>query len=868
MWYVTDVRHSRAYEETHRIAVALKTMGTSRKWDSYQRMRTRGGATSFLYQAESDSVALMSVPESYGGPNKLSDDQAEKTALWLKQYGIENFCPGEERIHRFCCEVNNCIGELLGESSSVDTGAVLWSSELYKRDQKNFEGGRGPRDRDGSQFWDDSASVASDLDRRFSPGRPSSSIRDLRAMSARNISQQSFDSGRFSFSRASNPALSEVGDGQDYFSPSSPVPTIDTTTTYWSPFQAALTSSTTTSRAHSPTTSVTNLSNSFSHPNHHQLPSHFHHSTGRPGTSASSNETVYQQRLSEEKTRFFGDLRRTLTSLLLSDLGNLVFALGSETDSWFGKLGQDCIDRREALERVQRQIVVKEKRKSNRNSLKPRIIEKKKSFGDLRNAPGEAAPQAPPPGSEASQPADAQPQLHPQPPDTPSSLGNDSSTATSDTITTKNQQSPRKDATPEFPFTKAYQRLLRMFCVHPNPYAKLNALFELEHLIAASFSSGGSRRKLARLTRLDIGVSPPENAASPAVRSKPLEDAIDNVKERRSQAMIIQPAAAAAAASSFGTPLSPNRAGSIAETRSIMSVNPAATDATTLVLQSLFRDPSIRPKSLFRDLQFIAAFVSSSVLDRTERGMAFWDTGLAALSLKHEVCQTMVERADEIVRVHTERPKRAAAAATASSTSSASTASGAAASAASAPHDATPQPPPGMPVPASALPLADAARMWTITAKEGDPTSQRELALFYLSNPELIDRTTLPHSKPREVFKQALMEKYSAVSTGGSRYASSYNSHHHHHHHGHHGGGSGAAVSGPGSAGGRPGTSGAEGPGGPGGGGAAVGPGGGGDVRSDPALMCVAIHWMEAAGRGGDELAKTFLGQNEIMGLG
>src|SRR3569833_50303 len=240
MWYVTDVRHSRAYEETHRIAVALKTMGTSRKWDSYQRMRTRGGATSFLYQAESDSVALMSVPESYGGPNKLSDDQAEKTALWLKQYGIERFCPGEERVDRYCCVVNNCIGELLGESSSVDTGAVLWSSELYKRDQKNFEGGRGPRDRDGSQFKNDTASVASDLDQHNTPSRPSTTKRDQRAMSARNISQQSFDSGRFSFSRASSPALSEVGDGQDYFSPSSPVPTIDTTTTYWSPYQAAL----------------------------------------------------------------------------------------------------------------------------------------------------------------------------------------------------------------------------------------------------------------------------------------------------------------------------------------------------------------------------------------------------------------------------------------------------------------------------------------------------------------------------------------------------------------------------------------------------------------------------------------------------
>ncbi len=817
MWYVTDVRVSRPYTDSRRIAVALKTMGNSRKWDSYQRMRqslSRGGPVSYLFQAETDSVALMATPVEQGGPNKLSDDQAEKTSQWLQQYGIENFCQGEERIHRFSCEINNCINELLGEGSSVDTGAVLWSSELYKRDQRNFEGGRAARDRDSTHFWDDSVSVTSDLDRRFSPtSRPTSTIRDLRSLSARNMSQQSFDSGRYSFSRAST-AFSEPGEGQDYFNAASPAPTIDTTATYWSPFQAAMTSSATASRAHSPTTSVTNLSSSFAHPNHLNLPSHSHQSTGRPGTSASSNETVYQQRLSEAKTRFFSDLRQTLTSLLLSDLGNLVFALGSETDAWFGSTGQDCIERREALERDVRQAAIKDKRKSNRNSLKQRVIERIRSSGDLRGVAGEASS-----ASEDKGDSDA------QPPDTPSSLGNDSSAATSDTATAQSQSS-RKDSTPEFPFTKAYQRLLRMFSVHPNPYVKLNALFELEHLIIASLTSGSSRKKLARMARPDISASAIEHASGVAVRAKPLEEAIDNVKERRSQAMV-QP-------TTLGSPVSPTRPGAMnAETRSIMSVNPANSDATSLVLQSLFRDPGIRPKTLFRDLQLIAAFVSPSILDKTERGKAFWDTGLAALSLKHEVCQTMVEVADEVVKIYTESRKGsstgAAAAASAAST---------APSAAPASHDAQISPPqatPPTPIPASSLTLADAARMWTITAKEGDPTSQRELALFYLSNPELVERTTLPLSKPREVFKQAIMEKYSAgryhayPGTSGSRAGSASSAS---------GGGSGLSGSGP------------------------------GDVRSDPALMCVAIHWMEAASLGGDELARAFLGQNEIPGLG
>ena len=37
-----------------------------------------------------------------------------------------------------------------------------------------------------------------------------------------------------------------------------------------------------------------------------------------------------------EKTAFLDELRQTLTSLLLSDLGSPVWSCGSETDAWFG----------------------------------------------------------------------------------------------------------------------------------------------------------------------------------------------------------------------------------------------------------------------------------------------------------------------------------------------------------------------------------------------------------------------------------------------------------------------------------------------------------------------------------------------------
>lgn len=884
MWYVTDVRNSAPYEFTRNIAVALKTMGTSRKWDTYQRSRQskpRGPAASYLYRTESEIVELLAASESQGGPNKLSDDQAEKTLRWLQHCGIANFCQGEERIHRFSCEIASCTDKLIGES--IVDAPVLWSSDLFMRDRRYLEtSGRSGRDRESvGTPWDDASSIMSfeSDNRRFNASaRPNSSMRgDLRAtLGQNNPSMQSFDSGRYSLSRAST-SFSEVLDAQDYFSGSlmSPVPAIDTSTTFWSPFQASISPSTATSRAQSPTASTTNLSSPFTHINQNsrhplfsrhggdgmQTPSHM--SSGRPGTSASSVDTVFQQRISEEKARFLNDLRQTLTSLLLSDLGNLVFARGSETDYWFSNLGQECIERREALEKRQRQeAAVEKKRRSNRNSLKQIVVDKserKSDLGESRSvgagsSGGSAGDLSPSAGSRRSQTPDAT---------TSSSHGNDSSATASDHTATaaRHERSPlntntkapttkgpttstagRKAMTADFPFTKAYQRLLRMFCVHPNPYAKLAALYELENLITASLSSRSTRRRLALLMK--SGTSPvishattdaqaPDETviAPPAGRAKPLEEAIDNVKGRRSNTMgSMLPPPASSRRGSFGAH------GELRHSTAGQTGSPTK-DAVACILQSLFCDPTIRPKTLFRDLQFIASFVSPEVLDRSDRGKSFWAAGLAALLLKSEVCTTMIEVADEIVGVYTKTRKAPTIPAAPSSALTAADGSTNAGSGTSTSF-AAPL------LLSSTYSLADAARMLTITAKEGDPTSQRELAIFYLSNPELVERTTLPLSKPREVFKKAVMEKYGGGPSSSSSgwYASSSSS----------GGGASSGLSNAGGPGSK---------GGPGGGGV----GGVYDVRNDPALMCVAIHWMEAAEQGGDELARTFLGQNEMM---
>ena len=770
MWYVTDVRNSKVYAHSRDICQALKTMGMPRRWNSLQRLRSntaRGQNSAYLYRTESQIMDLLAASEEQGGPNKLSDDQAEMTLSWLQQNDVANFCQGEERIHRFCCEVDKCISKLVGEN--IRDAPVLWSSELYKRDKLIYDRMRA-RDRDQSMPSEDVNSLLSDADRRLG-GRPPYG-RDLRAMSNNNGSQFSIDSARYSIPRASAP-LSEILDGAEYFGRTSPVHTLDSSSTFWSPFQET-TSPGSGSRAYSPTTSLTNLSTTFSGHGHH-LPSTSSMSMGRPGTSASSTETIFQNKMNDEKNRFLDELRQSLTSLLLSDLGML--AKGSETDAWFQNFGQHCIERKDALDRKAKRKSErreKDKDKLGRSSTRPRVIEKKKSFGNLRGA-GETLSEK---TLEANESRD---------------------TLVSETPSAASVLTSTMDNPAGFPFKRAYQRLLTMFCVHPNPYAKLNALQELENLITASLMSAGSKR--GKWNRSDAGSSVVSEGIK--ARSFPLEGIIDSLKQRRSEAM-----QASLPRSDFAARVRSNNS----EAKSILSGGAANSDAIANELYFLFKDMSVRPKALFRDLQLIASFVPSHILDKPERGKAFWNAGLAALRLKSEVCRTMMEMADEVVAADTQARKSTNEAFGMGTPSSTGT------------------PPP----PSSTYRLEDGGKMWAITAKEGFPTAQRELALFYLSRPEYVERTTQPLSKPREVFKQTVMETYGRNDRGRMAMATPNGSL------GSMGGGFGGMSDG--AAGGKE-----------------------GDVRNDAGLMCVAFHWMEAAERGGDEVATTFLRQNELM---
>lgn len=733
MWYITDVRTSKPYEEARNVALALKIMEQQSKTlnangVSASRSRT---TTNFLRQNEAQLVDLMSASQDFGGPNKLSDEQSDITLKWLMQYGVENFCKGEERIHRFCLEVDKCVTKVIGEG--VLDGPVLWASDLYKRDQQILESGRqkgdlfltgvGTLSIAGDEEYETHGRANNDFGQRPSYG-------SLRSVANRNGSH-SFDHSPWGRSPV---------ESHDYFGGASPVLSIDSVATFWSPFQT---------QAQSPT-SATSI---------------------RPRTASSSKGTVMLKQsatVNEDKRRFMLDLKQTLTGLLLSDLGTMVFAMGSETDSWFGgDLLEDCIERREEEERKRKRQLAK--KKSTKNI-------RKQTLPDHRNLPLEALGRAE--RSSAAPPVATY--QHAGASEAHQSAGEQSSTSSDATSRSAGNSTAKKAGLLEFPYNVAFRRLLSRFQTHPNPFSKLHALYELELLIIASLSSRTGRSYNNRRETLPpvpqsptLGAMPELSSREPATqtdRAQNLEQAIANCQERRSQSMNVE-------RSSNASPL-PNRNGARSP------VGPPSTDMIVEVIQGLLRDANIRPKTLFRDLQYIASFVPAQMLDKTARGKAFWDVGLAALGLKQDVCRIMVELVDEVI---TQNSKRDAGR---SSTSGPAELSG--------PSSALP-----VDEPMSKYTMEDAGRMLLITAKEGDAVAERELAIFYLTSPELVHRTVLPLTKPSEVFKTELLNRERRASQD--------------------------------------------------------------PARSDPMTMCVAQHWMEQSKRGGDQLAAKYLRQRSEL---
>lgn len=661
MWYMTDVKNSMKYEEAKHVAMALKTMIYSARllsqYPEEQRSRygTRSLGGSLFQKPEVQVMNMMKAPSSQGGPNKLSDEQVELTRKWLSHNGIENFCKGEERIHRFCYEVRMSINKLVGETMTETP--VLWASELFQEERSRFEGYGSRPFPTMSMPSTPRPSTTTSEDINSTPHFYGASMTMPDPMTRLSQDTPSLNH---------KPSIQSIM--SDTWKPSRDYPSIDMSSLGGSPGRAGSTSTGDTS------------STFWSAPQRHKMYAASVSSVySRPPSMFSETATRQPRRVERKahgKTAFMDGLRQTLTSLLLSDLGSPVWSCGSETDAWFtNALNQKRIQvemrRRAAVQKFFADYDERSKHLGQqRGSLKGR---RSRSLDNLR---------------ESNQKV---------------SSGETSSQAVHPSLETDGQSA--------FSYKAVFRRLIEVFSRHGNPFVKLNALRDLRSLVIASLNSpqdtgflgtsgsaGESDRmrvspQLHRASRHSFSVMRTQNIPQmdPVLPSSPPESVTCGSRPSDYSA--------------------PSEAQIVATLRD-------------LILE-------VKPKTLFRDLQFISAFVPGDQLNKTDRGTAFLQFGLAALSLKEEICHSMVEIADRIVSQELSRRHP--------------------------PYASDFQSRPGHAI-------QDAAGMWIITAKEGNPVAQRELAILYLTHPELLPRVTLPLTLPRDTFKAEMMYRRSKDS--------------------------------------------------------------------------------------------------------
>ncbi|KAI5200273.1 hypothetical protein E4T39_05723 [Aureobasidium subglaciale] len=257
-----------------------------------------------------------------------------------------------------------------------------------------------------------------------------------------------------------------------------------------------------------------------------------------------------------------------------------------------------------------------------------------------------------------------------------------------------------------FDFDRVFRKLLRRFELQASPYTKLDILLELQSMLKAHRADLGLEDQ--------IGAPQPKSALFSSSR------------------LSLRVDASTAPRTSSGH------------------------DSTILSFRQLFQNSHMRPKTLFRDLQYIASLVPLHILDSTSRGRAFWNATIAALDLKEEICQGMIETADQIIHHHTFNRGHSHV------TSAAQAKRDAAAFSPSTPQPDDPS--------VADLGMSDAATLLQLTAKEGIPAAQRELATLYLTHPELLGICLSPFSKVKDVFKdiekdrEALSERYDPIA--------------------------------------------------------------------------------------------------------
>ena len=642
MWYSSDVIHSGTYEEALHVTRALRAMVSSKRakqpasMANWARQRLRGSAA--FARPEAQTLEAISAPKDYGGQSKLADEQIELTSKWLTRRRIENFCKGEERIHRFCFEIQKSIIKMAGPNSVKNP--VLWSSNLFRREKASFDAQRSMLM--SGAYMSPAAGFLPSLS-LFEHGHFNAAVLDPSDSPVKGLGSPKARPASNSFStfwNTTQPSPAFTGFGHGTPSPLPPTPTSHPRSWSSNPF-----------------TSTSSLQGTIPFPSQTSLGDR---------TSQFNNEAE----LLPGKVAFAEDIKTSLRSLLISDLGYLLWKQGSETDAWIN----DCIPNQSDYE-------AEKKRRGSKTA--PDLVGEDKSSENVH---------------------------HQDKPSTETQSLNlhDRGVATS-------LAGPHQDKKSFFPFSEAYAIILQKMSLSPDPRAKLQSLYELEDLITKSLQNSSKTYDTAVSTNPQSGQQPSEVGISlhgrdiPRTKATSLEKVVANCTERRA-----------------GTLRSKDRHNGFTH------LNPQQLPTTTVIPGTddivnsfllIFRDTNLRPLTLFRDLQYIAAFIPSETLDQTAQGKAFWDAGLAALALKEDLCDSIINRANQITDYHISSSKLADPLA---ETNLANTT------------------------------LREAANLWLITAKEGSAAAARELGLFYLTHPDLLPRVTMPFSKAKDVYKSVM----------------------------------------------------------------------------------------------------------------
>ena len=647
MWYVSDVRHSAAYEDALHVTRALRAMVSSSRakqpgsistWARH-RLRNSHGTD----RSESQTLEILTAHKDHGGVSKLADEQVDLTWRWLTRNSIENFCKGEERIHRFCFEIQKCITKLVG--LNLIESPVLWSSRIFEREKSTMN----PR-----------PSRSNNHEQLRKPANDDSTSRSGERSIFPNESQASWGPSVVPASGLPNFDLSNIDEAWNY--PRSSV--IPKSTDLGNQARLKYSSGTT--------------------------PIPFPLQTYQGTLPPSSGPGCYTlpDELVSAKTEFTQNIKKTLGSLIISDLGYLLWVHGSETDTWINHHGLREIPPI-SMNNQEDYKPTEDANTTSPTSLPLASRQHDSSFFATQESFTENRPPNLSTNSLSSFPSGTAHPVHPP---------------------------------AEFPYREVYKTLLSRFSYTQDPYKKLGILSQLHCLVLSSLDeqSNTGVEDGIKECRLITSATEATSVSSrvPRTKATSLEEVIANCNERRTSTLKTKPI----------TESSVNNLYYDATGSSTSTI-----DSVVLTLRNIFRDPFLRPNTLFRDLQFIAAFVPSSTLDHTSQGTAFWDTGLAALSLKDELCASLVARATEITAYHINGPSSSSPISPSLATTS----------------------------------LRDAAHLWLLAAKEGSPVAARELGLFYLTHPHLLPLVPFPFSRARDVFRTTLTNERGLSGNGG-----------------------------------------------------------------------------------------------------